>query len=310
MAYIRQYQDKWRVEIQRNGIRTSKVFDRKREAQAWALEQEAQAKSARRGGGKTFGNAVDKYIADVSSKKDGEVWEVRRLNVMRDYFGANAGLCDIDAPEICEWRDARLKTVSGSTVVREANLLRNVFKIAMNEWHWMDHEPFKGVKLPTENDPRHQLWTWQQIKQVLRAERSGKTAEMQKAFHIALRTAMRLQEVLAAPPNYDKKRQVVTVKSKTEKRAEIPIGRIASKLLENQAPFVVGPNEGSVLFGKLCRELMIEDLTFHDTRATALTHLARKVDVMTLARISRHKDIRLLMRVYYREGSESIAKRI
>jgi integrase len=309
MAYIRAYQDKWRAEIQRNGVRSSKVFARKRDAQAWAMEQESQAIAARKGGGKTFGDAVDRYIADVSSKKDGRVWEVRRLNAMREYFTHDAGLSDIQAPEIVAWRDARLKTVSGSTVVREANLLRNLFKVAMNEWHWMEHEPFKGVKLPAENDARHQVWPWQLIRRVLRAERTGKTAELQAAFHIALRTGMRLQEVLAAPENFDTRRQVVTVKTKTEKRGQIPIGRIATRLLMRPR-FVVGANEASVLFSKLCKELSIVGLTFHDTRATALTHLARKVDVLTLAKISRHKDMNLLLRVYYRESSSDIAKRI
>jgi integrase len=55
---------------------------------------------------------------------------------------------------------------------------------------------------------------------------------------------------------------------------------------------------------------MIEDLTFHDTRATALTLLSRRMDVMTLARISRHKDINLLFNTYYRERPEEIAARI
>lgn len=307
MAYIYKYKDSWRTQIQRNGVRSSKVFDTKREAQQWALEQEAQAKRVRKGV-HTFGDAVDKYIESVSSRKEGEVWEVRRLNAMRDYFG-DAGLDEIQSPQIGEWRDDRLKTVSGSTVQREANILRNLFKVAMNEWHWMEHEPFKGVKLPKENDARHQLWTWPLIKRVLRAPRTGKTAEMQSAFHIALRSAMRLQEVLEAPANFDSKRQVVTVKTKTEKRAEIPIGRLGSKLIR-AATFTVGPNEGSVLFSKLCRELMIEGLTFHDSRATALTHLARKVDVLTLAKISRHKNLSLLSNTYYRETAENIAKRI
>lgn len=309
MAYIRKYKDKWRAEIERNGIRSSKVCDTKREAQAWALEQEAQAKRARAGGNKSFGDAVDKYIESVSSKKDGKVWEVRRLGVMRDYFGNDAGLLDIDTPQIAEWRDHRLKTVSASTVVREANLLRNLFNIARAEWKWMDHEPFLGVKLPKENAPRHQVWTWQLIKRVLRAERIGKTREMQHAFHIALRSGMRLAEVLSAPGNFDPVRHVVTIKTKTEARAQIPIGRIASKLLMRPA-FIVNANEGSVLFSKLCKELLIDGLTFHDTRGSALTHLSKKVDVLTLAKISRHKDLSLLSNVYYRATPESIAARI
>ena len=308
MPSITKHGKQWRAHVYKHGVRQTKVFAIKREALAWALATEADL-DAKKSHGKTFGNAVDKYIADVSSQKDGEVWEVRRLNAARAYFGESTPLLMIDAPQISQWRTDRLKTVSGSTVVREANLLRNLFKVCLNEWHWMTHEPFKGVKLPAENDARHQLWTWQLIKRVLRAPRSGKTAELQAAFHIALRTGMRLQEVLESPENFDIKRQVVTVSTKTEKRAQIPIGRIATKLLQRPA-FTVGPNEASVLFGKLCKELMIVGLTFHDSRATALTHLARKVDVLTLAKISRHKDLSLLSNTYYRATAESIAKRI
>lgn len=311
MAYIQKLPKtgKWQAQIQRNGIRSSKSFDTKREAQAWAMEQEATAKRARAGGNKTFGDAVDKYKEDVSSKKDGEPWELRRLDVMAEHFGSDTALLEIDTPQIAEWRDTRLKTVSASTVVRESNLLRNLFNLARREWKWMDHEPFSGVKLPKENAPRHQVWTWQLIKRVLRAPRVGKTAEMQRAFHIALRTGMRLAEVLAAPANFDAQRQVVTIKTKTEARAQIPIGRIATKLIAAGA-FTVGANEGSTLFSKLCRELLIEGLTFHDTRGTALTHLSRKVDVLTLAKISRHKDLSLLSNVYYRATAEQIAGKI
>ena len=46
------------------------------------------------------------------------------------------------------------------------------------------------------------------------------------------------------------------------------------------------------------------------TRATALTLLARRVDVMTLARISGHKDLKTLLRVYYRETAEQISERL
>lgn len=311
MAYIAKLKTtgKWQAQIQRNGQRASKTFDTKREAQAWAIEQEATAKRARSGGNKTFGDAVDKYIESVSSKKDGKVWEVRRLEAMREHFGTDSGLLEIDAPQIAEWRDTRLKTVSASTVVREANLLRNLFNVARLEWKWCDHQPFEGVKLPKENAPRHQVWGWRLIKRVLRAERTGKTREMQDAFHIALRSGMRLAEVLAAPTAFDPVRSVVTIKTKTEARAQIPIGRIAAKLLRRPA-FVVNANEGSVLFSKLCRELLIEGLTFHDARASALTWMSKRVDVLTLAKISRHKDLSLLSNVYYREKPEDISRRL
>jgi len=308
MAYIRKLTNGWRAEIQANGIRSSKVCETKREAQTWAMEQEAMAKRSRAGGNKFFEDAVQRYSQTISTNKAGCVWELRRLQVMLKHFG-NVPLLEIEAPTISAWRDARLKVVTGGTVLRESKLLRNLFLIAKNEWQWMDHNPFVGVKLPKENPPRHALWTWQLIKKVLRAPRVGKTAEMQAAFHIALRTGMRLQEALAAPAAFDARRRVVTIKTKTEARAQIPIGRLAAKLLDRE-PFTVGANEGSVLFSKLCRELLIEGLTFHDSRATALTHLSRKVDVLTLAKISRHKDLSLLNNVYYRERADQIAARI
>lgn len=308
MAYIRKYRDKWRAEIQRNGERSSRVFDTKREAQQWALETEAKAKRDKTTGAHTFGDAVEKYKEDVSTKKDGERWERMRLEGFLAFFG-DVPLSEIEAPQIAGWRDARLKQVSASTVVREANLLRNLFNLAKKEWHWCQHYPFDGVKMPQENAPRQAVWGWKEIKRVLRANRTGKTKEMQDAFHIALRTGMRLGEVLRAPENYDPIKKVVTIKTKTEAMATIPIGRVARKLLKRQ-PFTVDANEGSVLFSKLCRELLIEGLTFHDTRGTALTHLSRKVDVLTLAKISRHKNLSLLSNVYYRKSASEISQMI
>jgi len=307
MAYIRPVKGGFRVECERQGQRKSATFETRREAVDWGRRTDLALLESKAESGHTFAQAVAKYQTEVSAKKDGGPWEVRRLNAMLAHFPGL--LADIDAPQVAAWRDKRLQTVSGSTVVREVNLLRNLFNVARLEWKWIEHQPFAGVKLPKENAPRHQIWTWQLIRRVLQAPRTGKTAEMQQAFHIALRTGMRLAEVLQAPEHFDAKRRVVVIKTKTEARAEIPIGRIAAKLLQ-RAPFVVGPNEGSVLFGKLCRELLIDGLTFHDTRATALTLLARKVDVLTLAKISRHKDIRLLSNVYYRESADQIAARI
>lgn len=41
-----------------------------------------------------------------------------------------------------------------------------------------------------------------------------------------------------------------------------------------------------------------------------IAELSKKVNVQTLARISRHNDISLLISVYYRETAEEIAARL
>jgi integrase len=306
--YIRKYRDGWRVEIQRNGQRQSKTFPTKREAQAWGNEQEASAKAVGKAW-RTFGQAVEAYTESKTIHKESAAWERRLLARLVDEFGEDTPLGLIGPPTIAAWRDRRLKTVSGSTVQREANVLRALFIVARDEWHWLDGSPFQGVKLPKENAPRQAVWTWQEIRRVLRAPRAGKTAEMQRAFHIALRTGMRLSEVLAAKLHGN---VALLPKDKTSggEPVKVPLTRHGRKLLAVSAPFTVGPNEGSVLFGDLCRDLLIEGLTFHDSRATALTMLARKVDVLTLARISRHRDLRILQNTYYRETAEQIASRL
>lgn len=311
MAYIRPYRDKWRAEVDVLGQRDSHVGT-KREVQAWALRREAELRASA-GGGRSMASAVSHYLNTVSVHKraGAQDWERRRFATMLEHFGQQTKIGEIDSAAIGRWRDKRLKTVSGSTVQREANLLRHLFSLAVDEWRWLDRNPFRGVRLPKENEARHQLWRWQQIRRVLRAgaRAGGKTEEVSQAFHIALRTAMRLSEALAAPSAFDATRRVVTLSTKTQRRAEIPVGRIAAKLLDRPA-FTVGPNEASTLFSKLTRSQMIDGLTFHDARATALTLLAKKVDVMVLARISGHKDISLLHRVYYREKAEDIAARL
>jgi integrase len=51
----------------------------------------------------------------------------------------------------------------------------------------------------------------------------------------------------------------------------------------------------------------IPDLHFHDTRHEAITRLSRKLDVLPLARIVGHKDLKQLM-TYYNETAENLAK--
>lgn len=303
--YITKHGKGYRVQVEHDGRRSSKVLSTHREAKAWGAARELEL--GKRGGFQTLGQAVERYLATVSTQKRSVQWERRRLYAIMEQLGADVRLADIDSDTIGRWRDERLRTVSGSTVQRESNLLRNLFSVAMQEWRWIERNPFTGVRLPAHNAPRRAMWTWPLIKRVLRAQRTGKTAEMQHAFRIALATGMRLSEVLSGV--YDVKRCVVMLeRTKTGGPAEVPVPRRARKLFP--ATFTVGANEGSVLFSKLCKELLIDGLTFHDTRGSALTWLSRRVDVLTLARISRHQDLRLLSQVYYRESAAQIAARL
>lgn len=312
MASITRHDDRWRAHVYRHGHRATKVFDTKREAQAWAIRKEQELDALKGSKAQTFGQAVTKYLTTVSKDKADPAWEKRRFDAFMEHFKPETKLASITTAHLGEWRDWRMETVTGATVLREINLMRHMFSLARDEWKWIQTSPFTGLRMPEDNDPRTQVWRWQQIKRVLRADRDGKTAEVVKAFRIALHTALRLKEVLEG--RYDPVRRVMLLGGATrtkgdgKKLVEVPVPRRAHKLLP--ATFTVGPNEASALFSRLTKDLLIADLTFHDTRATALTLLARRMDVMTLARISRHKDLNLLLRTYYRESADDISARI
>lgn len=322
MAYIRAVKGGFRVECVRKGQRKSATFETKREAIDWGKRTDIQLLEVAADDSHTFSDAAAKYLKDVSPKKDGAKWEALRLARMVEYFG-DIRLADIKAPQIAAWRDARLagdadhRAVSGSTVVRESNLLRNVFSIARDEWHWMEHSPFKGVKLPDEADPRHQRWGWKAIKRVLRRlghvtgrkpTTNGQQAAL--AFLITLSTSLRASECLrVGPSTFDKSRKVIAVKAKGKRRVEIPVPRRALKHCA-LADFTINAKDLDVTFRDARDACMVGDFTFHDGRASALTWLARRVDVLTLSRISQHSDLRILQRVYYRESAAEIAARL
>lgn len=132
-------------------------------------------------------------------------------------------------------------------------------------------------------------------------------------MYFALRTGMRLKEAMMAPQCFDKARRVVDLTStKTAAKGEtVPLTRLGYRLMcKMPAKFEVSEDRASMLFCHLCNNLLIKDLQFRDARATALTLMARRMDVLTLARISRHKDLRLLISTYYRESPEDISRRL
>ena len=297
------------------------MFESKREAQQWAAMRETEMRNGSFVGGKLFSQAIARYLSEVSSKKDGEKWERLRLDAMLTHFG-DVRLSDIRQPEIAAWRDFRIngdkdhRSVIGSTVQRERNLLRNVFTKARDEWKWMDHDPFKGVEMPKENDARTALWGWKRIVAILRflGYRPGKAPEtdyqqVALAFMIGLHTSLRASEILRVnTETLNVETRVIRVKTKTMKLAQIPITRRALKVCR-LANFTIDAANLDALFRKARDGTMAGDFTFHDSRAFALTMLAARVDLKTLARISQHKDVNMLMR-YFRESPENIANRL
>lgn len=81
-----------------------------------------------------------------------------------------------------------------------------------------------------------------------------------------------------------------------------------SRIGDEELCFDIKSNVLDATFRKLKKLAEREYLHFHDTRREALIRLSKKVDVMTLAKISGHKDISILQNVYYAPDMAEVAE--
>lgn len=308
----------WRAEVFKQGVRKSASFATKAAAAAWATQIEAEIMARKRGHviRKPLRAVLERYAEEVSPTKKNERWEQTRI---RFFCSEEFGLPFVDRPaddvtpdDVQGWITLRLRGVAGSTIDRDLNLLSSVFTQAAT-WGYASANPVSGAKRPPPAKPRDRLIAWWEIKRVLRAlgwKRQPPVLLQQEAgfaFLIALHTAMRASEVLKA--EYGDKVAVLADTKNGEAR-RVPLSPRAQRLLALCPAFTITGPSLDALFRKARDRAGLDGFTFHDSRATALTRMSKQVDVLTLAKISGHKDINLLSNTYYRESAESIGSRL
>lgn len=333
VAYLRKMKTGWRAEVERKGVRKTQVFPTKAEAQLWAAQVEAEILRGAAGGlpSKTLADALAEYGRTVSKHKRGHANELRRLDALAREFPQMCGMVmhAITPADIAAWRDARRAVVADSSVVRDANLLRHVWTVAVNEWGWCRENPWPKIKLPAEGLARTRRTSWREVRALLRGLgfRTGRAPATKRevtawAYLVAQHTALRAGEVRGLSlATVDLTGRVVTLhEHKTMEREgvrRVPVTRKAARVLRvlvqaaeqegRQELLPISASRLDATFRASRDRLLLKDLHFHDSRADALTRLSRKVDVMRLARISGHRDLRQLLAAYYRESAEDVA---
>lgn len=320
--------DTWRASVSVNYKRPTKTFKTKSEAVAWASMMESTLLSGSPlVSDMPFSQLIQKYIDKVSSEKDGERWERIRLQaLMRDFPDlCNKPLSQLSKRDFIEWRDKRSKKVSASSVLREKGLISPIFTYAIDELQVMTASPMKGIKWPTEAPPRDRLPTQDETEALLIAldysedgELTTISSRVGAALLFAYETAMRAKEICNLRLGHinGSVAKVITSKTRTGVR-EVPlspralhiIDRLKRVDIEGDSIFNLRTSQIDSLFRKAKLRAGIDGLTFHDSRAEGITRLSKKVDILALARIVGHKDIRMLQ-VYYRESAEDISKRL
>lgn len=325
MATFRKKGNGWEAAVCCKGVRRSRTCNTKAAAAAWAADVEREILAGKAGQipNKTFGELLQYYAERVSPTKRGARWEMHRLNALcRDEI-AGVMLCDLSQHHFSDWRDRRLASVSAGTVLREINLLSHALNTAIKDWGWLRESPLKGIRRPAEPLPRDRLITDREIEKllfVLGYDYSDMpvtvSARVGAAFLFAIETAMRAGEIARLTWNYVsiEKRTARLIETKNGSKRDVALSQGAIRILDqartdNESVFNLNTSQIDVNFRNAVKKTMIYDLHFHDSRHLAITRLARKLDVLELARMVGHKDLRQLQ-VYYNETAEEIAKKL
>jgi len=74
--------------------------------------------------------------------------------------------------------------------------------------------------------------------------------------------------------------------------------------------FRLSDSQRDAVWRKLRGKAGVEGLRWHDSRAAGTVKLAQRLDVLDLARVTGHRDLRILLNRYYRASPEDIARRL
>lgn len=309
----------WRAEVARQGKRKSKSFPTKQAAKEWAARQEYLILSDEGGGSsETFGSIMDRYAREVSPKKRGQRWEAIRLERFRKDDIAKIAMKDLKASDFASWRDARLKEVAPGSVIREMILLSAVLTTARREWGLIRENPMRDVKKPSSPPSRDRLPTQDELDRLAHVAGGDLTKATARAFHaflFAMETAMRAGEIVGLTrARVDLERRVASLPmTKNGRGRDVPLSSEAVRLIralpEGDPVFGLTSRQLDALWRKIRAKAKVDGLTFHDSRHASITALSKKLDVLALARMVGHRDLRQLQ-AYYNETAEELARRL
>jgi integrase len=316
----------WLAQVRLKGADPQfQTFPTKAAAVIWAGQVEAEIRAKKNTGksiNKSVHDALIEYQKTVTPNKKGKRWEHIRIDkLIRELPFIGKLIGEVTVADISQWRDARLKEVMSSSVNREMNILSAVYTIAVREWGWCEHNPVRDAKRPKNPKHRDRLTSDEEKQAMLDAlgyvDGAAPVTVGQRvayAYLIALETAMRAGEICALPKKYiylDKK-YVHVRDSKNDESRDVPLSSRAVELFK-LVPDGVGITSSQIdamwRKARANTEGKVVDLKFHDSRHQAITNLAKKLNVLELARMVGHKNPKTLM-IYFNDTATTMADKL
>ena len=323
MATIRQRGNKWQAIIKRQGYPLqSKSFELKKDAEKWARQQERLMDTGmwvneEKSRLTTLSELLDRYQKEITASKRGKDIETLRISNIKRSSLAKYSLNAISPQLLADFRDNRLKCVSGSTVNRELSIISHAFTVAIGEWGFdLANNPVTLIRKPPEGKPRDRVLTDSERDDLIASCGDCANPWVLPVVVFALETAARRGEILSLQwSGVDFENSVAEVNGKTGSR-HIPLSPKCKAMLEqlprsiDGAVFPITIEAIKQAYQRAIRRAGIIDFTFHDLRHDALTRFAKMgFNILELRAISGHTSANMLQR-YVNIKADELADKI
>jgi integrase len=339
MATIRRRKDSNRFEVQvrRDGWpKIVRTFPTAAAARAWATVIESEIERGifidrTEAEKNTLGDLFRRYLTEVSSQKKGHATEQYRLESLQRDPIAKYKAAGLSGKLMAEWRDKRLKEVTGSTVNRDLNLISHVINVARKEWGIHVENPISMIRRPPENKARNRrLASGEEEKLLAELEEATRSARgtfesggthnpwIRPLVILALETAMRRSELLGLRWSdvFLTDRFVRLHDTKNGESRDVPLSTRAYELLNGLPRHISGrvfPTTADAVKKAFTRAVVradLGDLHFHDLRHEATSRIAEKLEnVLELSAVTGHKTLTMLKR-YYHPRAKDLARKL
>ena len=278
----------------------------------------------------TVRKLFERFRDEACPSRKGGKWETVRIErLLRTADFSEMRLSRLRAEDLRDWRDSRLKEISGPSVNREMNLISGIFTHAIKEWGiQISQNPMRLVGRPKDADKkRTRRWTQNDIDRVLAASNFNEATKPRVgrdyvgwAVLIAIETAMRLGELcLAKISDFDPNvPHIMLHDTKNGDTRAVPLSRralsLVTKLVEGRKQtekiIPLGANSLGLYYREARNKAGVKDLHFHDTRHEAATRLSQKLtNVLELSAVTGHRSLQSLRRYYHPDASD-LAKKL
>lgn len=312
---------RWQARIRKPGLNGSETFRTRIDAEAWARKVESELergiwRDSAEADRTTLTAALSRYGREITAHKRSRNREDSILRIWGEHKISKLALSRINGESLAKVRDEWTRLgYAPATILRRFSVLSHLFAIATKEWGMVTLvNPVRLVRLDQVNNERTRRVSGDELDAICSATGSP---ELGALARLAVETAMRRGELCGLRWEHIdlQARTAHLPHTKNGHTRDVPLSTHAVTILRDLprridgAVFGMRPDSVSQAFNRAVKRAGLEDLHFHDLRHEATSRLAEVFQAHELAKITGHRDLRMVLR-YYHPRAADLAKKL